>query len=244
MRILTLLACGALLAGCIVDADVDGDHDRVVRGSGHTATDVRTLPSFESVSFATEGTLSIGFGEEESIRIVTDDNLLAHIETYVREGALHIVVEDGYDLRPREAIRLSLTVRRIDGVATLGSGDVTVAQVDQPHFSAVVLGSGDVRIDDLTTSSFSVALLGSGDVAAAGDTDHLGVALSGSGRLLGRELQTRTASIEVLGSGSATLRVSESLNVSILGSGDVHYYGSPTVQSAILGSGHVVREGS
>lgn len=242
MRVIAGIALAVLLAGCIVDIDVDDD-DRTIRGSGVVTSVERSLRSFDSVAFATSGQLTIEFGDEESIRIETDDNLLDHIETFVRDGSLHIEVEEGIDIRPHRGIHYRLTVRDLDGVSILGSGEIEFAEVHRENLGIAILGSGNVRIASLMTSSLEIVIAGSGDVHVAGSSSDLEISVSGSGNLMGRDLEVEHASVAILGSGSATLCISDRLEASILGSGSIHYYGSPSVQASILGSGRVVREG-
>ena len=65
-----------------------------VRGSGNVISETRSVANFENVSLSGIGTLYIIEGDEESLEIEAEDNLLEHIETEVRGRTLEIKIEE------------------------------------------------------------------------------------------------------------------------------------------------------
>ena len=70
LSVLTLTAL--LLSACGID---------VVTGSGHLATETRSVSGFDQVELAIRGELIITQGDQESLEIEAEDNLLDYIET-------------------------------------------------------------------------------------------------------------------------------------------------------------------
>ena len=62
----------------------------VVRGSCDLETEERDVSGFDEIYFSGMGNLVIEQGDEESLIIEADDNIIDLIETEVRGGELHI----------------------------------------------------------------------------------------------------------------------------------------------------------
>ena len=82
-----------------------------------------------------------------------------------------------------------------------------------------------------------VVIAGSGDLSASGQVDEQEITISGSGAIKARDLECTESVVRITGSGSATVWVSDRLDVTISGSGSVRYIGSPTVETTVTGSG-------
>jgi hypothetical protein len=73
--------------------------------------------------------------------------------------------------------------------------------------------------------------------------DEQVVTVSGPGAYRAHDLQSAQARVRVSGDGSATVRVSQRLDVEVSGDGSLRYVGSPTVEETVTGSGSVERIG-
>ncbi|WFU07167.1 DUF2807 domain-containing protein (plasmid) [Rhizobium sp. CB3171] len=104
----------------------------------------------------------------------------------------------------------------------LGSGDLTLSQIDQPQLS--------------------LSIRGSGRVAASGTADTVDVDISGSGAARLKELTAKSAQIKIRGSGDAQMTAQTDADVFISGSGNVELFGRPILRrSEIRGSGRIVQ---
>jgi hypothetical protein len=234
-----------------------------VRGSGDVVEEtreVRGLEEVRGVSNATIGDLYIEIGEETSLRIEAEDNLLDHIETEVRGDVLHIETERGVNLRPRDAIEFYLTIPSLESLSVSGTGSAEAPDLESKRFSATVSGTGDVQIESLDVNTAELEITGTGDVEIdrlqgarlevkisgtgkvtieEGRVERQEVDLSGSGRYEASDLESEHTNVDVSGSGSATIWATETLDAEISGSGDVRYRGDPDVQSDTSGSGEI-----
>src|SRR5689334_7047026 len=57
-------------------------------GSGHAATQTRSLPAFDKIDLAGANNVAVRVGPRQSVVVHADDNLLARVETSVRDGRL------------------------------------------------------------------------------------------------------------------------------------------------------------
>lgn len=118
----------------------------------------------------------------------------------------------------REGLRVTIVAPAVKRFVVNGSGDLTIADYDQPDLAIEVNGSGEVEV--------------------AGVTQSLSLAIAGSGEARLADLKTRDASIAVAGSGEAEVSASGAAQVSIAGSGDVTLTTKPaSLSSNIDGSG-------
>jgi hypothetical protein len=214
---------------------------KAVTGSGKAVTETREVSDFRKVEMGTLGTLYIEFGEREALRIEADDNLLPYLETEVRGDALKITSRDMVGILPKEPIYYHLTVRTLDEIVLSGLGSIEVQEpIEASTFAVTISGGGNVELEDLRAESFDVALTGLGDLYIdEGTVEVQDVLISGGGNYRARGLDSERATVRLTGLGSATVRVSETLDVTISGGGSVKYIGSPSVTQNVSGLGHV-----
>lgn len=213
---------------------------RIIRGSRNLVTESRSVSDFDRVSLSGSGEVVITQGEEESLTVETDDNVMQYVATEVRGGTLYL----GFDTKRVKSIsptrlRFTLSVKDLVGVDVSGSGSVDSASIDTDRLDVAVSGSGDVRIDSLTAEDVEVRISGSGDVELAGEVTGQDITISGSGKYHAGDLSTETVEITISGSGDATVWTTESLDARISGSGSVDYYGEPQTSFSGSGSGEI-----
>ena len=65
-----------------------------VRGSGDVVTETRAVSGFDQVSLSGQGELIVTQGDQESLEIEAEDNIIAVIETEVRGNTLYIGIKE------------------------------------------------------------------------------------------------------------------------------------------------------
>jgi hypothetical protein len=225
----------ALASGNLAVADSSGK--KTVSGSGDVVIRTREVPEFNRILLKGTGHVYLARGDLQSIEIRTDDNILPLIKTEVRDEVLEIS-DENYDLKPT-ALEFHISVKRLKGIRTIGSGDVTgQSTFEADDFSVELNGSGDMNLP-IVAARLKTIINGSGSMTLTGETDDYEAAIKGSGDIRGFSLKTKNASVSIAGSGNCGLFVSESLRVDISGSGDVIYLGRPRIESRVKGSGSV-----
>ena len=122
--------------------------------------------------------------------------------------------------------------------AQLGRTLVALSMPEAPRFNLV--GSGDITLLELDQPSLSLSVQGSGDITATGKVNHLVAAVAGSGDIKARELNAFSADLSVAGSGDIKAYVRAEANAKVAGSGDIIVYGNPATQrQSVVGSGRV-----
>jgi hypothetical protein len=213
--LLIVAILGMLSAACTISV-------RYEEGSGVVVEEERSVSGFNRISFEGIGKLIITQGDEESLLIEAEDNIMPLIETRVRGRTLQISFDGNRFeniIRPTEPVRFHLTVTDLEGVFLSGLGDIDAMQIE--------------------VESLDVTLSGAGSITVSGEARQQDVNVSGAGAYDAADLESEVADINLSGAGSATVWVTESLDVNISGLGSVSYYGDPEVEQSVSGLGNI-----
>jgi hypothetical protein len=220
-----LTALGALLAAVLILALIAGKFSfhssggPAGAGSGHAATQVRTVPPFTGVNLAGDNNVVVRVGERQSVVVHADSNLLGRVTTRVHSGSLVIGTTPG-NLTARSPMYVTVSVPSLDCLELAGHGNISVTGIDAPRLT--------------------VELPGNGTIEATGTTERLDVTIGGAGTALLRPLIARDANAELSGDGTIMLTATRSLAASVPGAGTIVYGGDPVhVTRRIAGSGTI-----
>lgn len=210
-----------------------------VRGSGNVVTEQRSVRDFDAVSLSGIGQLYITQGDQASLTIEAEDNLMEYLETRVSGRTLHIEIQDFVSINPRHRITYTIMVRDLGSLEVSGAGDITVSNLETDSLVVEVSGGGKIAVDSLLVQNLRVELSGAGDFDLSGQVDDQEVNLSGAGNYDAGDLLSKTTKIKISGVGNAVLWVTDALVIEMSGLGNLKYYGSPTVQQDTSGLGKV-----
>jgi hypothetical protein len=210
----------------------------LVRGSGNIEKEERDVSGFDEVSFSGMGTLIITQGEEESLVVEADDNILPLIETNVFGGSLIIGYKWGYNVIPATNIKFYLSVDDLSKISLSGAGKIECSNLETDKLEVELSGAGDIDFD-IDADELVITSAGAGDLTLSGEVEKQSVDISGVGRYNAKELESEECDIKVSGAGSATLNVAGELDIDISGVGNVYYIGNPRVKQDISGLGKV-----
>ena len=210
-------AVGMLIGSTVFD---DSSSPTGIQGSGVPASETRDLPPFASVELAGSTVVTIRVGDEQSVVVRADDNLIDHVTTMVQDGSLVIGTAPG-SFTAQSPMTVTVGVPSLDALTLSGSGIVAATGVD--------------------ASSLTVRLPGSGVLRASGTATMLDVTLEGTGDAQLGQLVAGDARAVVSGSGRIVLTTTKSLDATVSGSGAIMYGGDPQdVEQSVTGSGAIV----
>ncbi len=209
-----------------------------ISGKGPTQTETRNTAVFHAIELELAGDVEVTVGENLSVEVYAEQNLLPHLKTEVENGVLRIYSEE--NLNSSEGIKIKVTAPAFDRFEVVGSGVIRVVNMIRAEKMEMSIGgSGDIFALQSEFGSVSTSIGGSGTVELGGKANDMNSDIAGSGDIKAKNLSTNTLKVSISGSGSVTADVISALNVSISGSGDVFYSGSPSVETSVSGSGTV-----
>lgn len=213
-----------------------------VRGSGNLTSERRDVEGFDSVRIDYPAQVLISQGNEESLEIEAEDNLLPGLQTEVRGSELRIYYdsEDGEHVNPTKSVTITITVQELNSINFSSAGELIVNGLEANNLDVNLSGAGNVELNDIAVRGLDLNLSGAGSATASGSAEDLNLNISGFGDFNGEDLEGQTANVNISGAGSATVWVEEDLDATISGAGSINYYGSPdNVRKQINGVGGI-----
>jgi hypothetical protein len=195
----------------------------VVFGSGRVVEKTFEVSDFSGVTLATFGDLYIEMGEEESLRVEAEKNLVEYFEVTTENGMLKIDDRDFVALHPTKPVKFYLTAKELDTIVLSGSGDIDAPDLEGKQISITISGSGDLKADDLSADEIALKISGSGSLGVEGSqAKRQGIAISGSGDVRIDDLEADDLQVRIDGSGSVRISGGDAKEqrVSVYGSGD------------------------
>jgi len=216
----------------------------------------REVGYFHSVDLRTVANISLTQGDNQSLVIKADRDVLGKLKTEVRDGRL--IISSRQNIRKVNAPEIAVEMKSIRALSISGSGEIKGEnRINSKNIDMSISGSGDMLLElkteqvetkvsgsgemslELEARTVRTNISGSGDIEMSGKAESLETKISGSGSLSAHDLETRSVSIRISGSGSCTVYATDELEVDISGSGNVEYRGQPKVNLSGSGSGSV-----
>lgn len=212
-------------------------------GSGQITQRSYPVSAFDRLASSLPAQIELLQGEaDESVTILTDDNLHSSLEVAVVAGELRLGTREGARCRATH-LRVQVALRQLQGLDISGPCRVHADQLRTPTLRLTVTGGGEVQLQQLAARELTIALAGSGRFSATGKAQHLQGSVEGACELQLAHLAARHANLALASSADATLWVAEALDVSVRGSGDLRYYGDAQLRRFLSGSGSIIRLG-
>lgn len=224
-----MLAVVILASGCIGMGGV---------GSGNVVKENREVSGFQEVSLDGMGNLIITQGDQESLIIEAEDNIIPHINSEVIDNKLEISYDRAMPT-PTEEVNLYLTLEDIDSIEISGVGKIRSEQLNTEQLSIKIDGAVECNLSDIDVEELIITNSGAGRIVLSGSADQQTITINGAGDYDGADLESRSATITINGAGNAVLNVREFLKAVINGSGRIEYIGDPQLQEEINGIGTI-----
>ena len=209
---------------------------------------INLVEHFDKVRCKDFGKLVLTQGEQPSLMVEADEELLSELVAEVRGDTLVLgfvedwfsrfgkVVSSFFDSTDRK-VTYYLTVVDLDKLSISGKINLECPSFVTKSLTLKISGLGNLTLTHLECDTLDVIISGRADFAAAGRADHQTVRISGSGDYNAAGLTSQSTRIVISGQGNANLRVEESLDITISGLGQVNYYGRPKLRQVISGLG-------
>lgn len=207
-----------------------------------TIEERREVSNFDQISLEHTGELIIEQGDQESLVIEADEELLPKLKSDVRNGRLELGFRHWYDglfQFGARNIRYRIGVRSLRGISISGAGKASSGSIQTDRMQLRVSGSGDFLLPSLHADSLDVSISGTAKARVSGAAPKVSIHVSGSGELDAVELASQSVTVRISGTGNVRVDAEESLDVRISGSGDVGYRGRPNLRQSISGVGNI-----
>ncbi len=217
-----------------------------VNGNGKVVEVKRDLNSFSKIRNLGPIDVFIKGGQEQSVQIVTDENLVQYFELKVNEnGVLELHIDRSVNIKTCTKLQVHITMPDFADLFLAGSGSINV----DGEFSIgddvkmAIAGSGDIKVGgNMNFNKLNLSIAGSGDIKFENNSKAhtIDASIAGSGDINAGKIISKNTRISIAGSGNFKTYTEISLKVNIAGSGDVYYGGQPELKVSKVGSGSVI----
>jgi Putative auto-transporter adhesin, head GIN domain len=212
-----------------------------VRGNGNIETDERSVSAFDEVEVHGAMDVYVTQGDLRPVKIEGDENLLKYIEIHQKGNAIEIRTRPGYNLRPKQKIKVYVTspgYSRLDVSGACNIYSENKLSGNQP-IELEVSGAGDIKVN-VDAPKVTAGISGSGSVEMSGETRDFDLRLSGAGKARCYDMKAENTKVGISGAGSAEVYASVNLDAEVSGAGTVKYKGNAgKVNEHVSGAGSV-----
>ena len=217
-----------LIALCTAFSAIAQEKAKVTIGNGAITKSTRNVGSYEKINVSGPFDIRMVSGQQGSVSVEADNNIIDFVVTEVKGGVLNIAPEKGKLFKSSRGnkVIIKVPVNTISEVALLGSGNVNSRTTFKNDIKVTLDGSGTIDLM-VECANAEVVILGSGDIKIKGKTQNLKCLVVGSGAIKATEFEAQDTEVTVSGSGSADIYTNHALTGRITGSGSVAFSGNP-----------------
>ncbi|MEZ5196933.1 MAG: head GIN domain-containing protein [Bacteroidales bacterium] len=193
-------------------------------GNKNVVTEERELGFFKGIDIGGSVNAFIQKGEENAVKIETDENLQDNVTTVVNNEILEIKSKG---IKNPTKLNAFITIKDLKNLKAGGASDVTGESLfEGDELMVQASGATSVKLD-VDVEYLETAVSGASDLILSGRATVHKITVSGAGSLKAKSLVTDKATYSVSGAGDAFLNVTGELDGSLSGAGDVKFVGDP-----------------
>jgi hypothetical protein len=213
-----LLAFGVLTSMALITGCYYGP---CMSGSGQVITETRDVAGFTEVRSSGSFEVYVTQADEFSVEVVTYENLMPIIETYVSGYALIIDTKDNSCYKSGQPIKVYVSLPELQLLELNGSGKLMAGLTESESLECANNGSGYLAVDSVYSDNLFLSNSGSGHLEVSGIySEAISMVQSGSGTIdLGEIVNSREVSIKHSSSGNVRSLVVGGLYINAILSG-------------------------
>ena len=218
---LFVLLMAVLLNGCV---------PTTLTGSGNVVTQEEPITDFDKVGISHSFDVYISQGENFSVVIRVDDNLVEHLQVVKQGSTLKIGLKPNRDYTIRNAtMEAEVTMPEFAGLDLSGASHANISGFESKKGFVVDLSSASSLHGDIETGDISIDLSSSSEMTLAGSGGDATIDISSGSNLDLSEFAVTNARVEASSASSATVNASGRLDVDASSASNVYYLGKPTM---------------
>jgi len=216
------------------------------KGNGDVTTQDRQVPAFDAIKVGCAINLIISQGEQQSVKVQTDENLQDRIITKVENGTLNLNCDKVNNATKMDVIVTVVKLSKIDasgaskvtgettlksdvfGLYTSGAAKANL-NIETGIFNNETSGAASNTIT-LVTKTANTEVSGAGFLALKGSAEMHKTEVSGAGSLKALEFITDNTDANVSGAGNAKIMARKQLKADLSGAGNITYFDKDNIK--------------
>jgi hypothetical protein len=193
-----------------------------IYGSGNIVKERRAIQECAGVLIKSTCDVILAQGDEQSIVVEADDNIIDEVFTRKENGILAVGLNDGEYSRIK--VKVYVTLRSVQKLVIDGAGNISATE---PFYS----------------DNLMVVINGAGNIMINGDGNYLNCTVNGAGNIQADQYASKKVDAIVNGAGNCFVNATNELTASVYGVGSIYYYGNPpSLKTFVGGVGRVVKK--
>jgi hypothetical protein len=221
IKILVTSLLSLSLFSCNFDMNFTG-----VKGNGNIQLENRTLnQSFNAIKASQGLEVYITQGNEESIVIEADENLLELIKTEVKDNELRIYAEKNIGYAASK--KIMVTFKEVSKITSTSGSDVISTNTITADYLELKSSSGSDMKLTVNTSTLHCDSSSGSDLKLSGNTEKLVADASSGSDIKASELMAVSSQVKATSGADITVNTAKELTADANSGGDIKYYGNP-----------------
>lgn len=209
------------------------------KGNGNVTTETRELASFEAIKVGCAIKLHLSQGDQQSVKVETDENLQGRIITKVTNGTLNLECNNVQNATKMDVYVTAVKLNSLDasgaskiigettvksdvfGLYTSGATKVNM-DIEAGIFNNETSGAANNTIT-LTAKTANTEVSGAGNLLLKGTVEKHKTEVSGAGNLKAMEFITDYTDAEVSGAGNAKIMARKQIKADLSGAASITY---------------------
>lgn len=219
IKALVPILIAILLVGC---AQV------TLTGSGNVVTQEEAITGFDKVDISNSFSVDISQGEDFSVVIRVDDNLVDRLNVVKQGSTLKIGLEPMQSFTIFDAtMEAEVTMPELVGLDLSGNSDAQLSGFESSNSLVVDLSGNSALRGDIQAGDSSFDVSGNSSAALSGSAGDLSISASGSSEVDLTDFPASNGSVDASGASTVTVNLGGRLDADASGSSDIYYLGDP-----------------
>jgi hypothetical protein len=219
LRIMPVTIVLYLVSSCAID------FNEAITGNGDIVIEKREIKSFDKLEVSSGLEVTITFGQEPSLQIEADKNLLEVISTDLNNGRLRITSK--INIRRAKSKKIHLTVPDLHSIEVSGAGIVqSENRLKVEELKLEVSSAGRLKLE-VEAGIVNIDVSSAANVLLKGTSEKLFAEVSSAGNLEAYDLVTEFCKVKVSSAGKAKVNTTEVFEAEASSAGKISYKGDP-----------------
>jgi hypothetical protein len=211
------------------------------KGNGNVTMQERQVTSFDAIKVGCAINVILSQGDQQLVKVETDENLQNRITTKVTNGTLNLNCEN---VQNPTKMNVYVTVVKLNNLDVSGAAKVTSETTikNSGVFGLYTSGAAKTNLNietgifnnetsgaanntvTLVANTANTEISGAGNMVLKGSAEKHNTEVSGAGNLKALELITDNTDAEISGAGNAKIMARKQLKADISGAGNLTYF--------------------
>jgi hypothetical protein len=201
-----------------------------ITGSGNVVTQEEPISGFDKVDISQSFEVDISQGENFSVIIRVDDNLVEHLQVVKQGNTLKIGLKPNRNYNVRNAtMEAEVTMPELTGLDLSGASRATIAGFKSSNDLSVDLSGSSSLVGDIEAAKTNFDLSGGSDANLSGSGQETTIDVAGGSQIDLSNFPVADVTVNAAGGSTATVNASGKLSADASGASQIYYLGDPTL---------------